>query len=102
MEMIRINNTASGVGGLTNISAIVKKNPHNLTVQNIVDNVMKKQAFGIESYNPKASVKDLLPVNTHVRAKGKRRMFCEEASRAKDKVPGADKYQSAIDWHKDP
>lgn len=29
-------------------------------------------------------------------------MFCEEASRAKDKVPAADKYQSAIDWHTDP
>ena len=63
---------------------------------------MKKPTFGFEGYNPKALVKDLLPVHTHVRAKSKRRMFCEEASRAKDKVPAADKYQSAIDWNKDP
>ena len=53
---------------------------------------MKKQAFGIDIYEPKPVVKDLLPVHTHVRAKGKRRMFCEEASRAKDVVPSPSKY----------
>ena len=74
----------------------------NLTIQDIVDNVLKKPAFGFEGYNPKATVKDLLTVHTHVRAKAKRRMFCEEASRAKDKVPAPSKYQSAIDWNKDP
>ena len=63
---------------------------------------MKKTTFGFDGYNPKAMVKDLLPVHTHVKGKQKRRMFCEEASRAKDKVPAADKYQSAIDWHKNP
>ena len=63
---------------------------------------MKKTVFGFDGYNPKAMVKDLLPVHTHVKGKQKRRMFCEEASRAKDKVPAADKYQSAIDWHKNP
>ena len=47
-------------------------------------------------------VKDLLPVNTHVKAKSKRRMFCEEASKLKDKVPASSKYQTAIDWSKDP
>ena len=56
----------------------------------------------MEDYNPKAMVKDLLPVHTHVRAKGKRRMFCEEAAMQKLKVPGANKYQSSIDWNKDP
>ena len=75
---------------------------NSLSIQDIVDNVLKKPAFGFENYNPKAVVKDLLPVHTHVRAKAKRRMFCEEASRAKDKVPAPTKYQSAIDWHKDP
>ena len=47
-------------------------------------------------------VKDLLPVNTHVRAKAKRRMFCEEASKAKDKIPAPSKYQTALDWSKSP
>ena len=75
---------------------------NSLTVQDIVDSVLKKPAFGFTGYDPKPVVKDLLPVHTHVRAKAKRRMFCEEASRAKDKVPAADKYQSAIDWNKNP
>ena len=79
-----------------------QRNSHNLTIQDIVDNVLKKPVFGFDGYNPKATVKDLLPVNTHVRAKAKRRMFCEEASKIADKVPAADKYQSSIDWHKDP
>ena len=74
----------------------------SLTVQDIIDNMLRKQAFGIDDYNPKATVKDLLPVHTHVRAKQKRRMFCEEASLAKDKVPAPTKYQTAIDWAKDP
>ena len=75
---------------------------NNLTIQDIVDNVLKKPAFGFEGYNPKAVVKDLLPVKTHAPVKAKRRMFCEEASRAKDKVPSPTKYQSAIDWNKNP
>ena len=29
-------------------------------------------------------------------------MFCEEASKIKDKVPASSKYQSMIDWSKDP
>ena len=40
-----------------------------LTVTDVVDSVLKKQTFGIDSYNPKAMVKDLLPVKTHVRGK---------------------------------
>ena len=75
---------------------------NSLTVKEIVDNVLKKPAFGFDNYEPKAVVKDLLPVHTHVRAKAKRRMFCEEASRAKDKIPAPSKYQTAIDWTKDP
>ena len=64
----------------------------SITIRDVVDNVLKKPAFGMEDYNPKAMVKDLLPVHTHVKAKGKRRMFCEEASKQKEKVPGANKY----------
>ena len=64
----------------------------NLSVQDIVDSVLKKQAFGFEGYNPKPVVKDLLPVHAHVRAKAKRRMFCEEASKQKDKIPAPSKY----------
>jgi hypothetical protein len=71
-------------------------------VQDIVDNVLRKHAFGFEGYNPKAVVKDLLPVKTHVRDKSKRRMFCEEASRRHDKIPAPSKYQQSIDWEKDP
>ena len=100
-DVARMNHTADGVGGATQTS-MQRRNQNNLTIQNVVDNVMKKTVFGFDGYNPKATVKDLLPVNTHVRAKTKRRMFCEEASKAKDKVPAADKYQSAIDWNKDP
>ena len=74
----------------------------NLSITDIVNNVLKKPAFGFEGYNPKAVVKDLLPVNTHVRARAKRIMFCEAASKIADKVPAADKYQSAIDWNKNP
>ena len=47
----------------------VRKVEHNLTVGDVVDSVLKKNAWGIEDYNPKAMVKDLLPVHTHVRAK---------------------------------
>lgn len=68
-DMARMNNTASGVGGKTMNSTMMRKNQHNLTISNIVENVLKKPAFGFEGYNPKAMVKDLLPVNTHVRGK---------------------------------
>ena len=102
-DMMRMNNTDSGVRGANATgTSMVRRNVTKLNVQDVVDNMLKKPTFGFEGYNPKATVKDLLPVNTHVRAKSKRRMFCEEASRAKDKVPAADKYQSAIDWNKDP
>ena len=36
-----------------------------LTVRDVVDNVLRIPAFGFEGYNPKASVKDLLPIETH-------------------------------------
>ena len=64
--------------------------------------MLKKQTFGIDDYNPKAVVKDLLPVHTHVRAKSKRRMFTEEAIKAKSIVPSSTKYQTFYDWKKDP
>ena len=64
--------------------------------------MLKKPVFGFEGYNPKAKVKDLLPVNTHVRANSKRNTFCDDAIKAKDKVPACDKYQTMIDWTKNP
>lgn len=82
-------------------NALANRDP-DLTVQDIVDSVLRKQAFGFEGYNPKAVVRDLIPVHTHVKNKSKRRMFCEEASRAKDKIPAPSKYQTAIDWTKSP
>lgn len=75
---------------------------YGLSIQEIVDNVLKKPAFGFEGYNPKAKVKDLLPVNTHVRAKAKRNTFCDEAIKMKDKVPSSDRYFSMLDWKKNP
>ena len=65
---------------------------HGLSIQEIVDNVLKKPVFGFEGYNPKAKVKDLLPVNTHVRANAKRNTFCDDAIKMKDKVPSSDRY----------
>jgi len=76
-----------------------------LTIQEIVNNVLKKPVFGFEGYEPKPTMGDntiYANPNTHVRAKAKRIMFCEEASKAKDKVPAADKYQHAIEWNKNP
>ena len=78
------------------------KGDHGLSVQDIVDSMLKKQTFGMDDYNPKAVVKDLLPVHTHVRAKSKRRMFTEEAIKAKAIVPSSTKYQTFYDWKKDP
>jgi len=75
---------------------------NDLSIQEIVDSVLNKKPFGFDGYNPKAVVRDLLPVKTHLKNKSKRRMFCEEASREKDKIPAPSKYQSAIDWTKDP
>ena len=46
-----------------------KRPEMKLTITDVVDAVLKKQTFGIDSYNPKAMVKDLLPVKTHVRGK---------------------------------
>lgn len=79
-----------------------KGNRGELTIQDIVDGVIKKPAFGFQPYDPKPVVKDLIKVHTHVKQKAKRRMFCEEASRAKDKIPASSKYFSAIDWNKSP
>ena len=106
----RAGNSLSVVGGRKegwgNPDSMARNGLHQrdagLSVQDIVDNMLRKPAFGFENYNPKAVVKDLLPVNTHVKAKAKRRMFCEEASRAKDKVPSPTKYQTAIDWNTSP
>jgi len=59
----------------------------SLSVKDIVDNMVHKKAFGMDYYEPKAFVKDLLPVHTHVRSKELRRTFVEDAIIAKDKVP---------------
>ena len=42
-------------------TSLQRRNQHNLTVQNVVENVMKKTTFGFDGYNPKAMVKDLCP-----------------------------------------
>ena len=80
----------------------LNRRDHGLSIQEIVDNVLKKPAFGFEGYNPKAKVKDLLPVHTHVKGNSKRNTFCDDAIKAKDKVPSSDKYQTMLDWNKYP
>ena len=50
-----------------------------LTVRDVVDNVLRVPAFGFGGYNPKASVRDLIPAETHRQQRSKRRMFAEEA-----------------------
>ena len=39
-----------------------RKMDMGLSIQDIVDNVLKKPTFGFPNYEPKAVVKDLLPV----------------------------------------
>ena len=98
-----MNNSLEVIGGrkdgwgnpdTTALNSKHRRDP-NLTIQEIVNNVLKKPVFGFEGYEPKPTMGDntiYKNPNTHVRAKAKRIMFCEEASKAKDKVPAADKY----------
>jgi len=98
-DMARMNNTVNGGMSVTGSRKNGWENPNTtarnglgnrdagLTIQDIVDNVMKKPVFGIDGYNPKATVKDLLPVNTHVRAKAKRTNFVDDAIKKAGKVP---------------
>ena len=53
-----------------------KINP-TLTVKDVVDNVLRIPAFGFTGYNPKASVRDLIPAETHRQPKSVRRTFAE-------------------------
>ena len=88
------------------VSNLAKNNLANrdneLTVKDVVDGILNKQPWGMEGYNPKPVVKDMLPARHHVKAKARRIMFCEEASMLKDKVPAPSRYQEAIDWKKNP
>ena len=65
---------------------------HDISIQDVIDVVLKKPAFGFEGYEPTPTHKYTFPVKTHVAAKAKRRMFCEEASKRADKIPAASKY----------
>ena len=64
--------------------------------------MLKKPVFGFEGYNPKAKVKDLLPVHSHTKANAKRNTFCDDAIKMKDKVPSSDRYHSMLEWTKNP
>ena len=39
---------------------------HQITVREVVDCVLKIPSFGFTGYNPKASVRDLIPIETHM------------------------------------
>ena len=77
-----------------------KKMAGELTVRDVVDNVLRVPAFGFQGYNPKATVKDMLPIEAHKQQKSKRKMFAEQASDINSFVPGSPKYQTEIDWSK--
>ena len=78
------------------------KKANSLTVRDVVDCVLKIPAFGFDGYNPKASVRDLIPTETHRQPKSKRITFAEESQKAHSYVPGAGKYHTAHDWAKAP
>lgn len=44
-------------------------------VSEVMDNFIQKEEFGIPLYQPKAMVKDLLPIETHLFVKRKREFF---------------------------
>ena len=74
----------------------------DLTVQDMVDNVLRKPAFGFEGYTIKPTHKDMVPIRGHKAGKMKRRTFVEEIPLKKQFIPASNKYQTAADWTKNP
>ena len=71
-------------------------------MKDVVDNVLRVPAFGFTGYNPKASVRDLIPAETHRQPKSVRRTFAVEHSDQKKFVPGSPMYHSEHNWEKSP
>jgi hypothetical protein len=63
-----------------------------ITVKEIVDNLLHKPAFGFENYNPKPTHKDLIPPISHKQQKSKRTTFAETIGIEKSFVPASTKY----------
>lgn len=73
-----------------------------ISVKEIVDNLLHKPAFGFEGYYPKPTHKDLIAPTSHKQPKQKRTTFAEEIGIQKGFVPASTKYQTTLDWAKDP
>ena len=71
-------------------------------MKEIVDNLLHKPAFGFEGYNPKPTHKDLIASTSHKQPKQKRTTFAEEIGIQKGFVPPSTKYQTELDWAKNP
>ena len=65
---------------------------NDISIQDVIDVVLKKPAFGFDQYEPTPTHAYTFPVKTHVKGNQKRRMFCEEASKRADKIPASTKY----------
>lgn len=65
---------------------------------------LKKEEFGIPLYNPKAMVRDLIPVETHQYAKTKREFFTDQAIKDNKWCPGVGHNfnEKDTDWTKNP
>ena len=59
----------------------------------------RRPKFGISMYNPKAYVKDRIPIETHMVGKEKRVFFCTQSHMDKAWVEGSPKYHHDYDWN---
>lgn len=71
---------------------------YELSVNEVVDLVLNKPAFGFEGYRPKPTHKDLIQSPSFKQAKQKRITFAGEAANAKAGIPASSKYANQIDW----
>ena len=77
------------------------RNSNNLTVQTMVNSILRVPPFGFQGYNPKSTSKDLIKPISWGTSKQKRTTFCEEIAKKKAHVPAANKYSTMADWTKD-
>ena len=79
------------------------KDVKDLTIDEIVNSILKKPAFGFAEYKPRNLVSNNLhPGPSNGLGKQKRTMFCEEVARAKTGIPEPTKYFKPIDWTVNP
>ena len=83
--------------------SLMGKDVKDLTIDEIVNSILKKPAFGFAEYKPRNLVSNNLhPGPSNGLGKQKRTMFCEEVARAKTGIPEPTKYFKPIDWTANP